>query len=68
VCPEKVSMLSRRQTYQDKSRSPVAWVAIWRETKILKPTDNVIVRIIANYQVVAKANTQVASKVCKTKG
>ncbi|WP_114517603.1 hypothetical protein [Wolbachia endosymbiont (group B) of Philonthus cognatus] len=61
-------MLSRRQTYQDKSRSPVAWVAIWRETKILKPTDNVIVRIMANYQVVAKANTQVASKVCKTKG
>jgi hypothetical protein len=32
-----------------KSRSPVAWVATWRETKMLKPTDDLIYRVSARY-------------------
>lgn len=68
VRPEKVSMFSRSQTYQDKSRSPVTGVAVLRETKMLKPTDNIIVRIMVNYQAVAKANTQVTSKILRTEG
>lgn len=61
-------MFSRSQTYQDKSRSPVTGVAVLRETKMLKPTDNIIVRIMVNYQAVAKANTQVTSKILRTEG
>ena len=57
VRPAKAGMFSGRQTHQGKSRNPVAWVATWRETKMLKPTDNFIVRIKANYQAAAKANT-----------
>ena len=35
---------------------------------MLKPTDNIICRIMASYQAAAKANTQVASKVRNPEG
>jgi len=43
-------------------RSPVAWIAGRLETKVLKPIDKAIYRMVVSHQVVAKANTEVASK------
>ena len=37
-------MFSRRKACRGKSRSPVVWIAGWRETKTLKPIDNVSLR------------------------
>jgi hypothetical protein len=56
-------MFSRSQTCQGKSQSPVAWIARWRETKILKPIDKTIKRMGASYQAVTKVNAEVAPKV-----
>jgi len=39
-----------------KARSPVARIAGWRETEILKPIDSVILGMAASYQAVAQAN------------
>src|SRR5713101_503788 len=44
-------------------RSPVAWIARWRETKTLEPIDDTIGRMVANHQAVARANAYVASTV-----
>ena len=51
-----------------KVRSPVAWIAGRRETKVLKPIDKAIYRMVASHQVVAKANTEVASKMRSPEG
>lgn len=40
------------QSHRGRSRSPVAWVAGWREAKTLKPTDEVIERMVASRQAV----------------
>ncbi len=45
-----------------KVRSHIAWMAGWRETKILKPIDSVIERMTASYQAVTKVNAEVAPK------
>ncbi len=39
-----------------KARSPVARIAGWRETEILKPIDKVIQGMIASHQAVIKVN------------
>ena len=39
-----------------KARSPVAWIAGWRETEILKPIDNAIRGMVASHQAVTKVN------------
>jgi hypothetical protein len=39
-----------------KARSPVARIAGWRETEILKPIDKVIQGMIASHQAVTKVN------------
>ena len=44
VCPVKASMFSRRQTCRGKSQAPVVRIAGWRETKTLKPIDEVSLR------------------------
>ena len=44
VCPAKAGMFSRRKACRGKSRSPVVWIAGWRETETLKPIDNVSLR------------------------
>ena len=46
-----------------RARDPVAWIAGWRETKILKPIDKIIEGMVASDQAVAKANAEVAPKV-----
>jgi len=58
VCPAKAGTLSGRQSHRGKSRSPVAWVAGWRETETLKPTDKAIERMVASHQAVAMANVK----------
>ena len=34
-------MFSRRKACRGKNQNPVVWIAGWRETKTLKPIDNV---------------------------
>jgi len=48
-----------------KVRSPVAWIAGWRETKTLKPIDKATERVVASHRAVTKVNAEVASKVRK---
>ncbi len=47
----------------EKDRSPVAWIAGWRETKTLKPIDKATERVVASYQAVTRVNAEVAPKV-----
>jgi len=61
-------VFSRRETYQGKSQSPVAWRAGGRETNLLKPLDSPIFGMGASPQAVAQANAQVASKVSSPGG
>ena len=51
-----------------KVRSPVVWIAGWRETKTLKPIDKVSFGEITSRRAVTKVNANVASKVSGTKG
>ncbi len=51
-----------------KVRSPVVWIAAWRETKTLKPIDKVSFGEITSRRAVTKVNANVASKVSGTKG
>ena len=46
-----------------EARSPVAWIAGWRETKTLKPIDKAITRMAASQWAVTGVNAQVAPKV-----
>jgi hypothetical protein len=41
-----------------KVRSPVAWIAGWRETKILKPIDKAILRVVVSYRAVTQVNAR----------
>ena len=45
-----------------KVRSPVAWIAGWRETKTLKPIDSHFLGEWASHRAVMKMNVEVASK------
>jgi len=49
-------------------RSPVAWIAGWRETKILKPIDKAFLRKVASHQAVTRVNAEVAPKVSSLEG
>ena len=40
-------MFSGRQTHRGKSQSPVAWVALVEETKLMKPTDKAILGMVS---------------------
>lgn len=56
VRPAKAGVFSRRQPCRGRNQGPVAKMAACWETATLKPIDNVIVRMAANYQAVAQAN------------
>src|ERR1700760_5104305 len=43
-------------------RSPVVWIAGWRETKTLKPIDKVSLGEITSHRAVTTVNANVASK------
>ena len=49
-------------------RSPVVWIAGWRETKILKPIDNVSLGEATSHRAVTTVNAKVASKVRSPEG
>jgi hypothetical protein len=49
-------------------RSPVAWIAGWRETKTLKPIDGRLLGGRASHRAVMKMNVNVASKVKRPEG
>src|SRR5579859_730509 len=49
-------------------RSPVAWIAGWRETKTLKPIDWCPRGGCASHRAVMKMNVEVASKVKRPEG
>ena len=68
VCPAKAGMFSRRKACRGKSRSPVVWIAGWRETKTLKPIDNVSLGETTSHRAVTTVNAKVASKVRSPEG
>jgi len=49
VCPTKVDISSEGQGSPSrvKARSPVAWMASWRETKSLEPIDKAVFRAVS---------------------
>ena len=49
-------------------RSPVAWIAGWRETKTLKPIDNASAGEATTHRAVTTVNAKVASKVSSPEG
>ena len=49
-------------------RSPVAWIAGWRETKTLKPIDEAFRGKVASHQAVTRVNAEVAPKVNSLEG
>ena len=49
-------------------RSPVVWIAGWRETKILKPIDKVSLGEITSHRAVTTVNANVASKLIRSEG
>jgi len=49
-------------------RSPVVWIAGWRETKTLKPIDKISPGEITSHRAVMKVNAKVASKVSNPEG
>lgn len=68
VCPVKAGVVSRKETSQGKSQSPVARRAGGRETNFLKPLDNTIYGMVASFQAVAQANAEVAPQVSSPGG
>jgi len=51
-----------------KVRSPVVWIAGWRETKTLKPIDKISPGEITSHRAVMKVNAKVASKMSSPEG
>ena len=49
-------------------RSPVVWIAGWRETKILKPIDKISPGEITSHRAVTTVNANVASKLIGSEG
>lgn len=41
-----------------KVRSPVAWIAGWRETKTLEPIDKATERVVASHRAVTEVNAR----------
>jgi len=68
VCPAKAGMFSRRKPAGARVRRPVVWIAGWRETKTLKPIDNVSHGETTSHRAVTTVNANVASKVNSPEG
>jgi hypothetical protein len=51
-----------------ESGAPVVWIAGWRETKTLKPIDNVSLGKTTSHRAVTTVNAKVASKVRSPEG
>src|SRR5271165_1833104 len=68
VCPAKAGMFSRRKACRGKNQNPVVWIAGWRETKTLKPIDNVSRGEATSHRAVTTVNARVASKMSSPEG
>src|SRR5271165_4879292 len=68
VCPAKAGMFSRRKACRGKNQKPVVWIAGWRETKTLKPIDNVSRGEATSHRAVTTVNAKVASKMSSPEG
>src|SRR5271165_2984446 len=68
VCPAKAGVFSRRKACRGKNQNPVVWIAGWRETKTLKPIDNVSRGETTSHRAVTTVNAKVASKVSSPEG
>jgi hypothetical protein len=68
VCPAKAGMFSRRKACRGKNQNPVVWIAGWRETKTLKPIDNVSRGEATSHRAVTTVNAKVASKMSSPEG
>jgi len=56
VRPAKAGVFRGTKPSRVKVGSPLAWVAVVEEMKLLKPTDKIFFRKIASYQAVMKMN------------
>jgi hypothetical protein len=56
VCPAKAGVFRGIRPSRVKVGSPLAWVAVVEEMKLLKPIDIIFIRKIASYQAVMKMN------------
>ena len=56
MCPAKAGVLRGIRPSRVKVGSPLAWVAVVEEMKLLKPIDKVFFREIASYQAVMQMN------------
>ena len=56
VCPAKAGVFRGIKPSRVKVGSPLAWVAVVEEMKLLKPIDKVFFREIASYQAVMQMN------------
>ena len=68
VRPAKAGMFSRRKACRGKNQNPVVWIAGWRETKTLKPIDNVSRGEATSHRAVTTVNAKVASKMRSPEG
>ena len=68
VCPAKAGMFAGERPAGARVRSPVVWIAGWRETKTLKPIDNVSLGKTTSHRAVTTVNAKVASKVRSPEG
>ena len=64
----KAGMFSRRKACRGKNQNPVVWIAGWRETKTLKPIDNVSRGEATSHRAVTIVNAKVASKMRSPEG
>ena len=56
MCPAKAGVFRGIKPSRVKVGSPLAWVAVVEEMKLLKPIDKVFFREIASYQAVMQMN------------
>ena len=68
LCVQRRLACSAGKPAGAKVRSPVVWIAGWRETKTLKPIDKVSRGEITSHRAVTKVNAQVASKMSGSEG
>jgi hypothetical protein len=68
VCPARLVCSAGDKPAGARVRSPVVWIAGWRETETLKPIDKVFLGEITSHRAVTTVNANVASKMSETEG
>src|SRR5215211_5151337 len=68
VCPVRLACSAGGRPAGATVRSPVVRIAGWRETKILKPIDEISLGEITSHRAVTTVNVDVASKMSGSEG